>query len=174
MARDRKTCREWWPGSRTTPSAIHKKTALCLYIPSSELINRPVHDSLRQIVEKEFGHRINVGDGSIANIGENNVMVGASTTTQTVTITETQCRVLEELVRDFYRFSLHVTGEHQRIAKNLQRELEDVARAKDGHAVAGIARRIKELLAHLPTTQPYVATISAALNLLQQMMGFHW
>jgi hypothetical protein len=145
-----------------------------LYIPSSDLINRSVHDGLRQIVEKDFGHRINVGNGSVANIGDNNVMTGVSTSAQTITITEQQSAVLEELIRDFYRFSLHVTGMDKQIVQDLQRDLEDAARTRDGHALPGIARRIKELVARLPTTQPYVTTVSAAVNLLQQLIGFHW
>ncbi len=145
------------------------------YKPSTYLIMRETVNHLRNISEKDLSNTITVGDNSFANIGDNNLAVDASMrhSNQVIEITNQQSKIMEELIRDLYRFALHLSGEDRATADGIQRDLEEAARKRSAQAVPGIAQRMKGLLGRLPATQPYISVVSAGLSLLQQAMNLH-
>lgn len=145
------------------------------YTPNHLLLRRDIMDGINRITEKDFGHRINVGsigNGSVTTIGANNTVAGVSATNQPSAISEQQLKVLEAVAKDLYPFALHVEGDEKPTAQRLLREVEEAARTKDGRALPGTIKQLKELITRLPATQPYIATITAAVTLLEAM-GLH-
>lgn len=142
------------------------------YTPNHLLLRRDLMEGINRIVDKEFGHRINVGNGSVTTIGENNTVVGVSATNQAAAISEQQLKVLEAVAKDLYPFALHVEGDEKPTAQRLLREVEEAARTKDGRTLPGTIAQLRELIKRLPATQPYIATITAAVTLLETI-GIH-